>query len=45
MNFSKPAKLHLSTVYRYSESKYSAESVSGKYLENGWLDQHGDYKV
>ena len=21
------------------------ESVSGKYLENGWSDQHGDFSV
>ncbi len=27
----------------YSESKYSVESVSGKYLENGLSDQHGDF--
>ncbi len=29
----------------YSESKYSVESVSGKYLENGWSDQHRDFTV
>ena len=29
----------------YSESKYSVESVSGKYLKNGWSDQHGDFSV
>ncbi len=29
----------------YSESKYSVESVSGKYLENGWSEQHGDFSV
>ncbi len=29
----------------YSESKYSVESVSGKYLENGWSDQHRDLNV
>ena len=29
----------------YSESKYSVESVSGKYLENGWSDQHRDFSV
>ena len=29
----------------YSESKYSVESVSGKYLENGWSNQHGDFSV
>ena len=29
----------------YSESKYSVESVSGKYLENGWSDQYGDFSV
>ena len=30
-------------LYDYSESKYSVESVSGKYLENGWSDQNGDF--
>ncbi len=29
----------------YSDSKYSVESVSGKYLENGLSDQHGDFSV
>ena len=29
----------------YSESKYSVESVSGQYLENGWWDQHGDFSI
>ena len=29
----------------YSESKYSVESVSGIYLENGWSDQHWDFSV
>ncbi len=33
---------HLDT---YSESKYSVVSVSGKYLKNGWSDQHGDFSV
>ena len=31
--------------FHYSESKYSVESVSGIYLENGWSDQHGDFSV
>ncbi len=29
----------------YCESKYSVESVLGKYLENGWSDQHGDFSI
>ncbi len=29
----------------YSESKYSVQSVSGKYLKNGWSNQHGDFSV
>ncbi len=29
----------------YSESKYCVELVSGKSLENGWSDQHGDFGV
>ena len=29
----------------YSESKYSVESVSGKYLENGWSYQHRDFSI
>ncbi len=36
--------LHLKSDL-YSESKYSVESVSGKYLENGWSDQHEDFSV
>ncbi len=33
------------STWSYSESKYSVESVSGKYLENGWSYQHGDFSV
>ncbi len=29
----------------YRESKYSVESVSGKYLENDWSDQHEGFSV
>ncbi len=32
-------------VTPYSESKYSLESISGKYLENGWSDQHGNFSI
>ncbi len=32
-------------VLFYSESKYSVESVFGKYLENGWSNQHGNFSV
>ena len=27
------------------KTEYSVESVSSKYLENGWSDQHGDFSV
>ncbi len=39
------AKYTMDIVNFYSESKYSVESVTGKYLENGWSDQHGDFSV
>ena len=29
----------------YSESKYSVESVYGKYLENGWSNQLEDFSI
>ncbi len=35
--------MHSNILKLYSESKYSVESVSGKYLENGWPDQHWDF--
>ncbi len=34
-----------SMCMHFSESKYSVESVSGKYLENGWLNQLGDFSI
>ncbi len=37
--------LHYLAYIAYSESKYSVESVSGKYLENGWSYQHRDFSV
>ncbi len=36
---------HITIQMKYSESKYSVESVLGKYLENGWSDQHRDFSV
>ncbi len=29
----------------YSESNYSVESVSGKYLKKGWSDLHGYFSI
>ena len=38
----RPGSWEISYCLYYSESKYSVESVSIIYLENGGLDQHGD---
>ncbi len=43
--FIEPIKIFFHHKTNYSDSKYSVESVSGKYLENGWSDQHGDFSV
>ena len=39
--------LHLKNIniINYSESKYSVELLSCKYLVNRWSDQHGDFSV